>query len=110
MNTEVGGGLYMYSHNQLMSNYSHILVNMHPYHITFQNGVSGSLEFGMNEVLLNATNSTVCFSVIFPNDNEECDGVRIFTVKLTWTSDPDYRVVFHQQNITITVDDCKKSV
>ena len=71
---------------------------------------TGALKLSLIEVVLNATNHTVCFTVAFTTDNiKESNDPRSFTITLLWARNQDYNVNFHQQNITIDTS-CKLSL
>lgn len=59
------------------------------------------------DILLSATNKTVCLSVRHTADNSECDAPRSYPIQLTWTDGQGYTVYFRQQIANITIDDCK---
>ena len=73
----------------------------------------GNLEIDINTVVLNTTNPEVCIVVYiirFPSNNQQCDGnSREFVVGLSSRTDPNsrYSVNILQENITISIDDCK---
>ena len=71
----------------------------------------GGLILSIKQITLNFINTTVCFDVAFPNDNEDCDrNPRNFTIQLTWTPDPEYTLNFLQDIIVIAVIDDGKYV
>ena len=69
---------------------------------------TGALKTSLNEVVLNATNASVCFTVT-DNTVKKSDDPRSFTITLIPTRNQDYNITFNQQNITISIIDanCK---